>query len=118
MAISAADETRLKALLKEAVAEVLEQHREWFSALMIALLEERAFVQAIKEGEQSEIVSRKEVFAHLERISQCIEDLVRPHVMITELEAGYAAMAADEAREAEALVWSEGTLGERVYEPR
>lgn len=52
------------------------------------------------------------------KISQFIEDLVRPHVMITELEAGYAAMAADEAREAEALVWSEGTLGERVYEPR
>lgn len=66
MAISVADETRLKALLKEAVAEVLEQHREWFSALMIESLEESAFVQAIKEGEQSEIVGREEVFALLE----------------------------------------------------
>lgn len=45
-------------------------------------------------------------------ISQFIEDLVRPHVIGTDLEAGYQAMAADEAREAEALQWSEATLGD------
>lgn len=46
------------------------------------------------------------------RISQFIEDLVRPHVIGTDLEAGYRAMAEDEAREAEALDWSEATIGD------
>jgi predicted CopG family antitoxin len=52
------------------------------------------------------------------KISQFIEDLVRPHVTFSELEAGYAAMAADEAREAEALAWSEGTIGDGLHETR
>jgi predicted CopG family antitoxin len=47
-------------------------------------------------------------------ISQFIENLVRPHVIGTDLEAGYRAMAADEAREAEALDWSEATIGDIV----
>ena len=46
------------------------------------------------------------------RISQFIEDLVRPHVIGTDLEAGYRAMAEDEAREAEARQWSEATIGD------
>jgi predicted CopG family antitoxin len=46
------------------------------------------------------------------RISQFIEDLVRPHVTGTDLEAGYRAMAEDEAREEEALEWSEATIGD------
>lgn len=45
-------------------------------------------------------------------ISQFIEDLVRPHVIGTDLEAGYRAMAEDEAREAAALEWSEATIGD------
>lgn len=39
------------------------------------------------------------------RISQFIEDLVRPHVVDTSLEEGYRAMAADKAREDEAIEW-------------
>lgn len=46
------------------------------------------------------------------RISQFIEDLVRPHVLLPDLEAGYKAMAEDEAREREALEWVEGTIGD------
>jgi predicted CopG family antitoxin len=46
------------------------------------------------------------------RISQFIADLVRPHVIGPDLEAGYRAMAADEAREAEAFKWSEATIGD------
>jgi predicted CopG family antitoxin len=46
------------------------------------------------------------------RISQFIEDLVRPHVIGIDLEDGYRALAADEAREAEALEWSEATIGD------
>lgn len=52
------------------------------------------------------------------KISRFIEDLVRPHVTITDLEAGYAAMAADEDREAEALAWSEALIGDHTYETR
>lgn len=46
------------------------------------------------------------------RISRFIEDLVRPHVLPEELDAAYAKMARDEQREAEALEWSEGSLGD------
>jgi hypothetical protein len=62
MAATLSDETRLKALLKEALAEVLEQRREWFSTLMVEALADIALVQAIKEGESTEIVSRNEIF--------------------------------------------------------
>ncbi len=65
MTVTLSDETRLKALLKEALVEVLEQRRDWFSALMAEALEDSAFVQAIKEGEATEIVSRDEIFALL-----------------------------------------------------
>lgn len=46
------------------------------------------------------------------KISRFIEDLVRPHVIKTQLYAAYEEMAADRIREAEALEWAEGTLGE------
>ena len=62
MAVTLADETRLKELLKEALVEVLEQRREWFSILVAEALEDVALVQAIKEGETSEVVSRDEIF--------------------------------------------------------
>ncbi len=44
------------------------------------------------------------------KISHFIENLVRPHVLFPDLEAGYAAMAQDEEREQEALEWAEATL--------
>lgn len=52
------------------------------------------------------------------KISQFIEDLVRPHVITDELEAGYAAMAADELREAEAEEWANATSGDVADEAR
>ncbi len=62
MSVTVSDETQLKALLKEALIEVLEQRREWFSAILVEALEDIALVQAIKEGEATEIVSRDEIF--------------------------------------------------------
>lgn len=50
-------------------------------------------------------------------ISRFLNDLARPHVVGQDLSAGYAAMAADEAREAEAETWSEGTLVDVANEP-
>jgi hypothetical protein len=46
------------------------------------------------------------------RISQFIEDLVRPHVIGVGLDSAYRAMANDEAREAEAAEWIEGVVGD------
>lgn len=46
------------------------------------------------------------------RISQFLEELARPHVVGESLESAYAAMAADEAREREALAWSEALIGD------
>lgn len=45
-------------------------------------------------------------------ISQFVERLVRPHVANDALEAGYRAMAQDEAAEAEALEWTEALIGD------
>ena len=39
------------------------------------------------------------------RMSQFIEDLLRPHVLDTALDDGYKAMAADKSRETEASEW-------------
>jgi hypothetical protein len=52
------------------------------------------------------------------RISRFLEDLARPHVVSRDLEAAYQEMAQDEAREAEALTWSEGLIGDVDNEPR
>ena len=65
MTVIPTDETRLKALLKEALVEVLEQRREWFTALVAEALEDSALVQAIKAGVPTESVSRDEIFALL-----------------------------------------------------
>jgi len=46
------------------------------------------------------------------RMSQFIEELVRPHVMDTALEAGYQALATDEQQEAEASEWCNALIGD------
>lgn len=46
------------------------------------------------------------------RISNFIEELVRPYVVGHEREAGYRAMAEDTEREAEALEWTEAMIGD------
>ncbi len=52
------------------------------------------------------------------RISRFIEGLVRPHVIGKDLDLAYREMARDEAREAEAMAWSEATLGDVADEAR
>lgn len=46
------------------------------------------------------------------RMSQFIEELLRPHVVDTALDEGYRAMAADKAREAEATAWCNALAGD------
>jgi hypothetical protein len=52
------------------------------------------------------------------RISRFLSDLARPHVVGKDLRAGYAAMAADEARERDASAWAEGLVADASDEPR
>ena len=46
------------------------------------------------------------------KISRFIEELVRPHVTKMDIYAAYEDMAAEEARESEALEWAEATVGD------
>lgn len=57
-------------------------------------------------------------FVGRRRISQFIDDLVRPHVLNRNLEAAYKEMAQDRQREAETLDWSEALIGDISDEPR
>jgi hypothetical protein len=52
------------------------------------------------------------------RISQFIEELVRPHVIESDLSDAYAEMAADEAREADAEEWVESLISDVADEAR
>lgn len=52
------------------------------------------------------------------KISQFIETLVRPHVVGKDLDLAYRQMAEDEARETEALQWSEAVIGDISDETR
>ncbi|OBS31204.1 addiction module antitoxin [Tepidimonas fonticaldi] len=52
------------------------------------------------------------------KMSQFIEDLLRPHVLDTALDEGYRAMAADKAREAEAMEWCNGIAADMTDEAR
>jgi hypothetical protein len=51
------------------------------------------------------------------RISRFLNDLARSHLAGQDVSAGYVAMAADEAREAEAEAWSETLLHDVAHEP-
>jgi hypothetical protein len=52
------------------------------------------------------------------RMSQFIEDLVRPHVSGSALDAGYAQMACDTTRDAEAAEWINALSNDGADETR
>ena len=52
------------------------------------------------------------------KMSQFIENLVRPHVVDTSLDNGYRAMAADKVREAEAVEWCNAIAGDMANAAR
>jgi hypothetical protein len=51
-------------------------------------------------------------------ISRFLEDLARPHVIPSDIEEAYRQMTADEEREAEAMEWTEGLIGDVVDDTR
>jgi hypothetical protein len=50
------------------------------------------------------------------RMSQFIEDLLRPHVLDTSLDDGYKAMSEDKSRESEAMEWCNALAGDLANE--
>jgi predicted CopG family antitoxin len=66
--------------------------------------------EAVYEGLYRTVGKRK--------MSQFIEDLLRPHVMDTSMDAGYKAMAADKEREDEAMEWCNAIAGDMTHEAR
>ncbi len=59
------DDTRIKDLFKQAMLELLTERRDDFYELFSEALEDILMVHAIREGEDSEIVSKAEVLRAL-----------------------------------------------------
>ena len=66
MATATIDEEKLKDLLKSALVEALEEHRDLVQDIVGEAMEDIALAHAIEQGLGSESVSRDEVFAILE----------------------------------------------------
>lgn len=66
--------------------------------------------EAVYEGLLRAIGKRK--------MSQFIEDLLRPHVLGHSLDEGYKAMAQDHTREAEAMAWANALTKDMANQPR
>lgn len=59
---TALDDERLKTIFKQAMLELVEERRDVFYDLFAEIIEDLALVQAIKEGADTEPVSRDEIF--------------------------------------------------------
>ena len=66
MAQPALNSPELKQLLKEALAETLNEQRELLHEVFAEVLEDFGLGEAIREGQQTERVERSDVFAILE----------------------------------------------------
>lgn len=56
------DEEKIKQLFKSALIEVIQEQKEVFSDLLAEIIEDIALEKAIKEGEDTEPVSREAIF--------------------------------------------------------
>jgi hypothetical protein len=59
------EKEELKGIIKESVSELFEQNRELFAGIIEEVIEDKLFMDAMKAGESSELVSRDAVFAEL-----------------------------------------------------
>ena len=60
------DDEDTKKLLKQAILEILQEKNEIFYEALAEVLEDIALAKAIEEGEESEVISRSELFRLLE----------------------------------------------------
>lgn len=65
MATIELSEETLRRLLKEVLGEALEERRDLLHEVFAEVLEDFALAEAIREGQQTEEVTRDEVFAVL-----------------------------------------------------
>ena len=56
------DKNQLKEVFKQAFAELLQERRDLLYDVFTEVLEDIALANAIKEGEETEVVSREQVF--------------------------------------------------------
>ncbi|MBD2435425.1 hypothetical protein [Nostoc sp. FACHB-110] len=56
------DEDKIKQIFKIALTEVIQEQKEVFSDLLAEIIEDIALEKAIKEGENTELVSREAIF--------------------------------------------------------
>ncbi|HPO17394.1 MAG TPA: hypothetical protein PLI09_28435 [Candidatus Hydrogenedentes bacterium] len=55
------DTAELKQLLKDALLELLEEHREDFQEILAETLEDVAMIKAIHEGENTPLVEKEDI---------------------------------------------------------
>ena len=60
------DSAKLKELFKQAIIEAIEEKRDVVHDLLVEAMEDLALIHAIQQGEETEAVSRDEVFSILE----------------------------------------------------
>ena len=65
--MTAVEQRRLKVMLKDAVAEVLQERQDLLRAAVQESLEDAAMLRAIYAGEKSRPVSRHKIFQRLAR---------------------------------------------------
>ncbi len=66
MATTSLDEKRIKELFKQAMMEFFEEQKDIFYDLVAEVIEDTALVNAIKEGESTDTVSKDEILEILE----------------------------------------------------
>ncbi|BAZ37946.1 hypothetical protein NIES4101_38720 [Calothrix sp. NIES-4101] len=60
------NEDKIKQIFKIALTEVIQEQKDVFSDLLAEIIEDIALEKAIKEGENTETVSREAIFKILE----------------------------------------------------
>ena len=60
------DSDKLKELVKQAIIEAMEEKKDLVHDLILEVMEDLAMINAIKEGENTDSVSRNEVFRVLD----------------------------------------------------
>lgn len=59
------DDNKLKDLMKQAIIEAIEEKKDMVQELLTEALEDVAMIHAIKDGEDSGLVERDEIFGIL-----------------------------------------------------
>ncbi len=68
MAYTTLDETQIKELFKQALEELLQERKDLLYELFTEIIEDFGLLRAIREGEDTAIVPREEVFQILEGV--------------------------------------------------